>query len=89
MMPQNTWLTFKTGCLCAGSGCGGHLDLPAGPAQHTWTVTCDGCHPPGHCPPRMVQHCPGCRCATSTDPGAQDVDGPARDWRVIFPGTAG
>jgi hypothetical protein len=55
-------LEFTAGCLCAGTGCGGHvvfrkLDInwtPAGyqgAAQHTWTMACCGHHGPGPCPP--------------------------------------
>lgn len=49
-------LEFRHGCLCAGSGCGGHLQLSITPigyqgaAQHTYTRACDGFHPPGPCP---------------------------------------
>ena len=54
-------LVFVAGCLCAGSGCGGHvvlrnLDLVftpigyQGAAQHTYTRACDGFHEPGPCP---------------------------------------
>ena len=52
-------LTFLTGCLCAGSSCGGHLIILRpehihpigwqGAAQHTYTPGCDGFHPPGPC----------------------------------------
>ena len=53
-------LEFRTGCLCGGSGCGGHLVLGRleitpigwqGAAQHTYTRACDGFHEPGPCPP--------------------------------------
>jgi hypothetical protein len=29
--------------------------LPNSPAQHTWTMACDGHHPPGPCPPGKMQ----------------------------------
>jgi hypothetical protein len=55
-------LTFLTGCLCAGTGCGGHLmpGWPAaakvtltgyqGAARHTYTPGCDGFHASERCP---------------------------------------
>jgi hypothetical protein len=61
-------LEFRPRCLCAGSGCGGHLMLggvssttitPAGwqgAAQHTWIRSCDGLHAPGPCPEPQVSH---------------------------------
>jgi hypothetical protein len=54
-------LIFVSGCLCAGSGCGGHVmsssaDITPigwqGVAQHTYTRACAGHHPPGPCPVR-------------------------------------
>ena len=57
-------LEFRAACLCAGTGCGGHLMLATdmtnmtvtpigyqGPAQHTYTPACAGHHEPGPCPP--------------------------------------
>ena len=59
-------LEFKTGCLCAGSGCSGHL-VPLGEmvftpvgyqgaAQHTYTPACAGFHEPGPCPPSVQSY---------------------------------
>ncbi len=64
MMPPSG-LEFRTGCVCAGSGCGGHLALGVGPVsftptgwqgpvQHTWTAGCAGAHAPGPCPTRSA-----------------------------------
>jgi hypothetical protein len=54
MWQMTNGLWFQSGCLCAGSGCGGHLSItPAGyqgAAQHTYTTACDGFHEPGQCP---------------------------------------
>ncbi len=55
-------LAFHPRCLCAGTGCGGHVELRdlgialtligyQGAAQHTYTMACDGFHGPGPCPP--------------------------------------
>lgn len=62
MCATTNGLEFRPGCLCAGTGCGGHLRLadiaitPAGwqgAAQHTYTMACDGLHAPGPCPERQ------------------------------------
>jgi hypothetical protein len=57
-------LEFRARCLCAGTGCGGHITQPwpvmtrvtpagyQGPAQHTYTHACAGFHPAGPCPGR-------------------------------------
>ncbi len=60
-------LVFVTGCLCAGTGCFGHVALRGpdlaftpvgyqGAAQHTWTMACDGFHEPGQCPRTEHRH---------------------------------
>ena len=65
MCTMKDGLRFYDACWCAGTGCGGHLVLGRldltmasltpigyqGPAQHTYTMACDGFHEPGPCPP--------------------------------------
>jgi len=54
-------LEFYNACWCAGTGCGGHLQIKQafinwtpigyqGAAQHTYTQACAGHHAPGPCP---------------------------------------
>jgi hypothetical protein len=54
-------LMFISTCMCAGTGCGGHLMAvtPGGyqsAVQHTYTRACDGFHPAGPCPEPRVTH---------------------------------